>query len=340
MPASVESPSAVCTRPRRYVAGEPAMSAFDTILCPVDFSEASARALRYAAAYADRFRARLIVLHVIDPILVNAAAVAYRMQMLEEEMRAELDAWVATTVSPISCCPSRSTVVSSGRPCREILKLAERETVDLIVMGTHGRRGCARLFEGSATARLLRQTSIPTLVVPVDASAAPCGADGPLNLAGPVLTLADPDQMSSQALHFAWDLARALGASLFVAESGHATPPRFSRRTGWDAAPSENILRQRLFERRISRLAKKVRIERLALPGEPLMAIVTAAAQQRPGLIVVGTAGGMGQQHQLSPRVTYQIICLTCLPVLVIPAETSVAIRRHHESHAPLAMVD
>lgn len=315
------------------------MSAFDTILCPVDFSEASARALRYAAALAERFRARLSVLHAIDPILVNAAAAAYRMQMLEEEMRAELDAWVTTTVSPISCCPSRSTVVSSGRPHREILKLAERETVDLIVMGTRGRRGCARLFEGSATARVLRQTSIPTLVVPVDGSAAPSGADGSLNLAGPVLTLADPGQMSSQVLRFAADLARALGASLLVAESGRATPRRFSRGTGWDAAPSENTLRQRLFERRISHLAKRVRTERLALPGKPLMAIVTAAAQQRPGLIVVGTARGLGQQHQLSPRAAYRVICLTCLPVLVIPAETFVAIRSHHESYAPLAMV-
>jgi nucleotide-binding universal stress UspA family protein len=69
------------------------MLTFSTIVCPVDFSDHSKLALERAAAWARHFRARLIVVTVVEPLLVNAAAVTYDMDLVREDLLPELRAF-------------------------------------------------------------------------------------------------------------------------------------------------------------------------------------------------------------------------------------------------------
>lgn len=139
--------------------------AFRTILCPVDFSDASRVALQYAGTIAERVRGRLIVLFVNDPLLVAAAAAAYDERGLGAATMKELGRFVDRAFRGRRA-PSLVCRVALGNPAREILKAAKRLRCDTIVMGTSGAGAAGRLIFGSTTDRVLRGTTLPVLAVP------------------------------------------------------------------------------------------------------------------------------------------------------------------------------
>ena len=141
---------------------------FRSILCPVDFSEPSRVALRYAAAVANRSGGRLSILYVNDPLLIAAAGIALHDRSLTKRTLAELRQFVASTVSSALAEPARTDVrVASGKPADEIAKAARRRECDLIVMGTNGLTGATRLFMGSTTHGVLQHTRVPVLAIPM-----------------------------------------------------------------------------------------------------------------------------------------------------------------------------
>jgi nucleotide-binding universal stress UspA family protein len=137
------------------------------ILCPVDQSECSGKALRYAAALARSHGATLdvitVVINVIPPpvpelammpIVVTPELLAGSEQALKE---------FVTTCGATSVC---SQVVEAPMPVTGIVGYARDINADLIVMGTHGWRGFDRLMFGSTTERVLHQAACPVLTVP------------------------------------------------------------------------------------------------------------------------------------------------------------------------------
>jgi len=149
---------------------------FQSILCPVDFSDHSRLALRYAAALAARNRAALIVLHVDDPLLVSAAAVMLNDRVLVARSLKGLREFVRST----TIAAGAVTRVRVGRAASEILKASRR--ADVIVMGTHGLTGVGRLLIGSTTVSVLRGTGVPVLAVPAARARhrVPAWPDGPI----------------------------------------------------------------------------------------------------------------------------------------------------------------
>ena len=138
-------------------------STLKLILCPVDLSPASRPALRAASMLADRFGARISILYVDDPLLVRAR-LRYDEEELDRRARAELQRFVERATDGQG---RRATIeVAAGEPAQEILKAAERQRADLIVMGTQGRRGPKKLFFGSTAEAVLRRSRIPVLAVP------------------------------------------------------------------------------------------------------------------------------------------------------------------------------
>lgn len=138
-----------------------------SILCPIDFSKHSRVALRHAAAIAREAGGRLTVLFVDDPLLVRAAASGYDVRVMAERSRLEMERFVARPVAAAGAGKVPLTVVTAvGTPDVEIVRTARRLRCDLIVMGTHGRRGVARLFLGSTTQGVLKRTSVPVLAIP------------------------------------------------------------------------------------------------------------------------------------------------------------------------------
>ncbi len=145
----------------------PSTKLFQTILCPIDFSDHSRQALAYAALLASRNKGRLVVIFVEDPMLAAAAAVTYDEKALLDKARKELRRLVERTIAPYGLPVSSVTLdVAVGRPHEEIERTAERLRCDVIVMGAHGRTGANKLMLGSTTHRILGSSPLPVLATP------------------------------------------------------------------------------------------------------------------------------------------------------------------------------
>src|SRR6266853_628386 len=141
----------------------------ERILCPVDFSEFSIGAYRYASSLAQQYGARLFVQHVVElwgyPYASFVATADVYVQSCrrlltegEEELRNFLKSHEQNGIYP-------ECVIRVGMAADCILSLADEQTTSLIVMGTHGRRGFDRLMLGSVTERVIRKAPCPVLAV-------------------------------------------------------------------------------------------------------------------------------------------------------------------------------
>ena len=153
------------------------------IVCGVDFSEPSRRALRYAHALAGRLGQPLVVVGAIDPLIAEAAA-RTGPGAFPDRAKRDLEELVAATLG--GGVGAASLLVPVGPADRELLAAARVRHASAIVMGTEGLGRARRLIFGSTTLRVMRHTDRPVLAVPParDASAtvAPparilCGVD-------------------------------------------------------------------------------------------------------------------------------------------------------------------
>lgn len=143
------------------------MLSIKKVLCPVDFSEFSKKAFEYALSLSTHYKAQLYVQHVIEPVTV---LFTYENLPGWREVYAEFRAGAEEALEKLIASGDGQqvrpkTVLQVGDPADTILKFAQKEVVDLIVMGTHGRRGLDRLVTGSVTERVLRKAHCPVLAV-------------------------------------------------------------------------------------------------------------------------------------------------------------------------------
>jgi nucleotide-binding universal stress UspA family protein len=134
---------------------------FRRILAPIDFSEASLKALQYAALLAQRLPAELVLLHVVKPSPAYAELPLINMGAIERA-RGELETLKLNKAATVRS----NAVVREGYPHTEILKAADELGVDLIVMSTHGRTGLAHALLGSTSEKVVRYAECPVLVLP------------------------------------------------------------------------------------------------------------------------------------------------------------------------------
>ena len=137
------------------------MLAIKTILHPTDFSERSDFAFRLAFSLARDYGARLIVLHVAEPTVpVTPAGALLQPGINLDILREKLHQ--LRPPDPKIQVEHRLIV---GNAATEILQVAEVSKCDLIVLGTHGRTGVARLLMGSVAEQVVRRASCPVLTV-------------------------------------------------------------------------------------------------------------------------------------------------------------------------------
>src|ERR1700758_770423 len=139
------------------------------ILCPIDFSEFSIRAYHYAQSVAEHYRAKLVAQHIVElsrypysDYVASQGDYAEFCRALQEGGKEELREFVQNqTQGDIQ----PELVVHEGAAPDSILSFAQAQKTDLIVMGTHGRRGYDRVVLGSVTNRVMRRAPCPALAI-------------------------------------------------------------------------------------------------------------------------------------------------------------------------------
>jgi nucleotide-binding universal stress UspA family protein len=134
------------------------------LLVPLDFSGKSRQALRYALPIAQKFAARIVLLHVIattGKASTKPAAIA-ELDRKKQAAATRLDD-MAAKLLPKNL--HQENQVRTGIPAEEILKLSNRLNIDMIVLAPHGRSGLKRIFLGSTAEQVMRQATCPVLSV-------------------------------------------------------------------------------------------------------------------------------------------------------------------------------
>jgi nucleotide-binding universal stress UspA family protein len=138
------------------------------ILVPFDFSEYSEKAFTWALEMADKWRSRILLLHVVPmpnypPMLMGTY---FNVSEFEASLQADAEARAKEFVGKSRHRPVQvDTRVIIGEPFGDICRVAEEEAVDLIVMGSHGRTGLSHVLLGSVAERVVRHAPCPVLVV-------------------------------------------------------------------------------------------------------------------------------------------------------------------------------
>ncbi|MFP4228655.1 MAG: universal stress protein [Salinivenus sp.] len=199
------------------------------ILFPTDFSTCAEEAFRYASEMAHRFGAALHLLHVVDEPEYDWLAdsdAEHRAQAAQVDLVERAQGRLATLATEAASDVETTRAVRSQAAVDEaIVEYAQVEAIDLVVLGTHGRRGVDRLVLGSVADTVLRRAPCPVLTVREGASQAASEAGLLQNVLAPI----DFSTASREALIMADEMAGTFGARLhllFVAEE--RTVPTFS----------------------------------------------------------------------------------------------------------------
>jgi universal stress protein A len=138
------------------------------ILVPIDFSEYSKNALKYAIPFAQQFKASIDLIYVVEPTIYPADFSFGQIGFpnVEEELRThgneELLKLIKKEIG--NKVPARK-IVRTGKPFYEISQYAHEEDIDLIIIATHGHSGMEQILFGSTAEKVVRKAPCPVLVV-------------------------------------------------------------------------------------------------------------------------------------------------------------------------------
>ena len=290
-----------------------------TVLCAVDYSTASRTALRYAASAVNYLQGRLVVLTVIDPLLAEAMAASVYNDWQNTERR-DLRAFCEESLGA-EHTGDLEVDVRIGKAAEEVLAAAERLRARLIVMGCHGLTGIRKMFFGSTTERVLRDTTFPVLVAPADEHA-PAGVGDLATLIRHIVVPVDLTESSQGLTAIGARLGAAIGVPVLPI---HVVEPVTLRARWRGQLPSMQTEARNRAEDAMQRLVEQGggELEPVIVFGEPADEIAKVAEIRAAGLVV------MGLQQRGSGRVgvvAYRILTSTHVPVLAIPAVMSIGI--------------
>jgi len=144
------------------------MKVFKTILFAVDFSQSSDYAFQFALSLAKKYDARLLIIHVInEPVDLRGFYVPHISfekleQEIEEGAKKMMEKFCRAQIKDYS---NYETFIVPGIPYDEIIKKAQEQSADLILMGTHGRTGLDHVLFGSTAEKVVRKSPVPVMTV-------------------------------------------------------------------------------------------------------------------------------------------------------------------------------
>jgi len=291
------------------------MTTFQRILCPVDFSDFSSKAYEYALSLAKHYEAHLSLLHVVQPLAVAypyyymPAQMTHLYSELVDEARRQLhelaEKHALDAVQP-------EFVVEEGFIADAIIGYAASQKIDLIVMGTHGRRGLDRLVIGSITERVIRNAPQPVLAVrkPAHDFVSPDRQQDAVSL-HKVLLCTDFSDSARKAIGYAVSMALDYKAELtlfHVIEHGET-----SERLQAAKAALEEL------KGPISPDAgESSSVKTLVRAGKPYEEINRLALEDRTDLVVLGVRGRNAADLAVFGSTTHRVLQLGSCPVLTV----------------------
>lgn len=274
---------------------------FEHILCPVDFSEISADALRAASLVARCGNAKILAAYAnwfeAPPYFTDSQVNDLRTRFQESIRAAEqmLEAFVRTTLGDDA--EFVDTRVIEALPADGIRQLAEQAQTDLIVMGTHGRGGLNRWMLGSVAERVLRDSQVPVLTVKS-------------SLRSPIRHVLCPvhdTEVSRRALSVAAGLSACFDAALTVLHVHQAS----------ESNPVSNLCAWIPVDERT-----RCEIRELVRHGNPAEEIVRLTSEESVDLLVVGAARRRFFDGMVLGTTTLRAVRHAPCPVLTVGAGT------------------
>lgn len=137
------------------------------ILVPIDFSDYSKSALKYAAQFAKQFNSKVFLIYVVEPMIYPAdfsmGQVAIPSSDIDLTSRAEEE--LKKLASEIGTDLQVETIIKTGKPFVEINETAGEKDIDLIIIATHGHTGVEHLLFGSTAEKVVRKAPCPVLTL-------------------------------------------------------------------------------------------------------------------------------------------------------------------------------
>src|SRR5215831_2421361 len=246
---------------------------FKNILCLTDFSEASEAALAYALGFAKHFKAQLYPAHACNPQIVAEATTADVFEKILENSRQRLEklAHDNKIAGPI--------LFSHGPVENAFPKWIEQHGIDLVVVGTHGRRGLQRFLIGSTAEYIFRNASCPVLTVGPHVATRPYDGFFAMNILFPTDLGPHAEFACSYALSFAHESRGRLTLM-------HVIPREtaFQHDTRELTAEVSDKLTRLIPSNAKLWCAPEVVVE----VGDPAVEVQGFAEKERPDLIVLG----------------------------------------------------
>ena len=283
------------------------------IVVATDGSATSSEAVRFGATLAKALGGRLTLLHVV-PAEAGRLAPFMRETCPPRERRAA-EALLRSAQGDAAEWGAQAAVrMAVGRPAEAILRVVREVRADMLVVGTRGRKGVARMFLGSVAEALAKVAPCPVAVVR-EFHQASTGL-------GPLLAPTDFSEGAADAARTAARLARRLGIRLVLL---HILPEVVARRGDDPKATRRAELKlRREAENRLRTVIEVLDLdsgqgESMLMTGVDVAGIVHVAQKIHAACIVMGTRGLTGLPRVLLGSVTDQVLRQAPCPVLVVP---------------------
>ena len=309
------------------------MYGIEKILVPIDFSDPSKKALSYGLSLAVELNANLLLAHVVAYSVPLAYAYPGETHEMTKNQHDEAKAKLRELVhSDYRESLNSRFIVKAGNVEDELLAIAAEENVDLIVMGTHGRRRFERWLVGSVTEHFVRRASVPVLTVSHLDSDHQIEEPQPIPLRKLLYAtgLEEAPPRPDRAMDMALTLAQEFSAELTVM---HVMPDL------WDAYGAEYVpldvegdavkMRNGLTERLEAAVPKHAlndpRIRTELAEGVPYERILTRAEEENVDMIILNTHGKSGLARALLGSTAERVIRGAHIPVLSVPPVAELA---------------
>lgn len=286
------------------------MIEFKHILCPVDFSDTSARALTYAAAFAAWYEAKLTVLHVATSFEVSPTPIGDDAGTPLRGSREGIIARLRASIEQVGASALNARpLAQEGIATELIVSCGAAMKADLLVLGTHGLGGVRRLILGSVTETVMRTLTCPVLTVP---PLAPATAPRPI-LFRKILCPIDYSPSSLKALEYALALGRQADGRVTVLHALESAEP--------EGLLEPSVLEWQRLKAQLSGESQQwCEIDMVVASNRASEEIVRRASGSDADLIVMGAQGSRGVQLMLYGSTTHHVVRAASCPVLTVRA--------------------